>query len=376
MAKLGWLILIVSFAHVAGAAATPAQSTAASTASSQSTATTTPPRTIYLEGKVKADDGRSLPEPAAIERICNGIVYREGHADSRGDFGLQIGAQNSSTFLDASAGFDKAPALGTQGSGSQVGLSERDLAGCEIRANVPGYVSDSIILGFRRVLDNPNVGTIYLHALSRDENYISSVTTVMAPKKAASDYEKGVQSLKKQQWAEAERHFSSAVRDYPKYAIAWFELGRLLQKQNKLEEAIHAYREAVDADAEFAGPYAQLAVISAARGEWEDTVRYTSRLIMLEPGVSSPFYFYSAVGNHYLRNSALALEHAREAARLDPQHQNPKIDHLMGVLLAEKGDNREAAEYLRMYLKLMPSAPDAEAVREQLAELEKMERGL
>jgi tetratricopeptide (TPR) repeat protein len=193
----------------------------------------------------------------------------------------------------------------------------------------------------------------------------------MAPRKAASAYEKGVLSLKKEQWVEAERNFSSAVREYPKYAIAWFELGRLLQKQNKQEEAIRAYREAIDADADFAGPYAELATISAARGEWEDTVRYTSRLIALEPGVSATFYFYSAVGNHYLQNSAKALEHAREAARLDPQHQNPKIDHLMGVLLAEKGENREAAEYLRSYLQRMPSAPDAAAVREQLEELEK-----
>jgi len=369
MATRVWLFLIISFAQVAGAAPALAQTAAASSASSQSAAT--PPRSIYVEGKVKADDGRSLPELAAIERVCNGIVYREGHADSRGDFGLQIGAQNSSTFLDASASFDKAPALGNQGGGSQVGLSERSLAGCTLRANVPGYVSDSITLGFRRVLDNPNVGIIYLHALSRDENYISSATTVMAPGKAANAYDKGVQSLKKQQWADAERHFRSAVQDYPKYAIAWFELGRLLQRENKQDEAIQAYREAIDADAEFAGPYAQLATISAARGAWEDTVRYTERLIVLEPGVSATFYFYSAVGNHYLKNSALALEHAREASRLDTQHQNPKIDHLMGLLLAEKGDNREAAEYLRRYLQRMPSAPDAAAVREQLAELEK-----
>jgi tetratricopeptide (TPR) repeat protein len=369
MAKQACLFLIASFAHAAGAAPAPVQSAAATAATSQSAAT--PPRSIYLEGKVRTDDGRSLPEPAAIERVCNGIVYREGHADSRGDFGLQIGAQNSSTFLDASATFDKAPALGNQGGSSQVGLSERDLAGCTLRANVPGYVSDSVTLGFRRGLDNPNIGTIYLHALSKDENYISSATTVMAPRKAANDYEKGIQSLKKQQWAEAERHFSSAVQEYPKYAVAWFELGRLLQRENKQDEAIHAYREAIGADAEFAGPYAQLAIISAARGAWEDTVRYTSRLIVLEPGVSAQFYFYSAVGNHYLKNSALALEHAREASRLDAQHQNPKIDHLLGVLLAEKGDNREAAEYLRSYLQRMPSAPDADAVWEQLAELEK-----
>ena len=49
-------------------------------------------RSIYVEGKVVADDGRSLPQPAAIERVCNGIVYREGHADSRADLQTEITA--------------------------------------------------------------------------------------------------------------------------------------------------------------------------------------------------------------------------------------------------------------------------------------------
>ena len=355
------LLPLVCLAQAGGTSQTsPSSGTGASTA-----------RSIYLEGKVKVSDGRSLPEHIVIERVCNAIPYREGFADSRGDFGLQVGAQNPSTFLDASVGFDRVPALGPQGSGPQTGLSERELAGCEIRANVPGYVSDTITLGFRRALDNPYIGVIYLHPVARVEGYTSTATTAMAPKNAASAYEQGIKSLKKQQWAEAERQFNSAVREYPKYAIAWFELGRLFQQQNKLEDAGRAYGEAINADSKFAGPYAQLAIIAAGRGAWPDTARYTSQLFKLDPDVGSEFYFYSAVANHYLQNSVIALEHAREAARLDPQHQNPKIHHVIGVLLAEKSAYSEAAENLRMYLQLMPSAPDAAAVRQQLADLEK-----
>jgi tetratricopeptide (TPR) repeat protein len=337
----------------------------------QAPAATPASRSIYLQGKVVASDGRNLPERIAIERTCSGIVYREGYADSRGEFGLQVGAQNPSTFLDASVGFDKVPALGVQGTGPQTGLSERALAGCEIRANVPGYLSDSITLGFRRALDNPFIGVIYLHPLARVEGYTSSATTVMAPKKAADAYEKGLKSLKKQEWAEAERQFSSAVRDYPRYAIAWFELGRLFQQHDKLDDASRAYREALQADAKFTSPYKQLSIITASRGAWEDTAAYTSQLFRLDADVAAEFYFYSAVANHYLRNFSVALQHAREAARLDPQHQNPKINHVLGVILAQMGDYSEAAENLRIYLKLMPSAPDASGVREQLSGLEK-----
>jgi hydroxyacylglutathione hydrolase len=364
--------LFLLSANVAGVAQTSATSTAGA-------ASGRPPadgmqRFLYLQGKVNAADGRALPERIAIERVCNGIAYREGFADSRGDFGVRIGIQNSSTFVDASVGFDKAPALGAQGAGSQTGLSERDLAGCEIRASVPGYLSDSITLGFRRALDNPYVGVIYLHPLARIEGYTSSATTANAPKSAANSYEKGLQSLKKQQWAEAEGHFSSAVREYPKFAIAWLELGRLLQQQNRVDDAVQAYQQALNADAKSSSPYKQLAAIAASRGAWEEADRYTLQVFKLDPDPGSEFYFYGAVANHYLGNPSLALEHAREAERLDPQHQNPKIVHLLGVLLAEKGASQEAAEWLRLYLRLMPSAGDASAVRKQLADLAKVER--
>ncbi len=284
---------------------------------------------------------------------------------------MQVGAPNSSTFLDASIGFDKVPALATQGSGGQTGLSERDLAGCEIRANAPGYLSDAITLGFRRSLDNPFIGTIYLHFIGKVAGDTASATTVMAPKKAADALENGLQSLKKLQWAEAERQLRSAVREYPRYAIAWFELGSLYQKQSRLDDATRAYQEAIRSDSKFDEPYRQLTTMAAARGEWQETARYTAQLFKLNADVDSEFYFYSAVANHYLRNSGTALAHAREASRRDPQHQNPKIDHLLGVLLAQMGDNAQAAEYLRLYLKLMPAAPDAAAARAQLADLEK-----
>jgi len=142
------------------------------------------------------------------------------------------------------------------------------------------------------------------------------------------------------------------------------------QRQDKPGEASRAYREAIDADSKFVSAYEQLAILSAAGGAWEDTVRFTAQLLKLDPEAGSQFYFYSAVGNHYLQNSAAALEHAQEAARRDPNFLNPKIHHLIGILLAEKGDKQAAAESLRMYLKLMPSAPDAAAIREQLADLE------
>jgi regulator of sirC expression with transglutaminase-like and TPR domain len=66
-----------------------------------------------------------------------------------------------------------------------------------------------------------------------------------------------------------------------------------------------------------------------------------------------------------------AEEQAREALKLDSQHRNPRINHLLGVILAQKESYPEAAENMRTFLKRVPEGPDAETVKKQLAEVER-----
>jgi hypothetical protein len=68
---------------------------------------------------------------------------------------------------------------------------------CELRANVPGFTSDTVDLFNRRTSDNPDVGTLVLHRMAGVEGSSISVTSMMAPKAAAKAYERGLQSLLK-----------------------------------------------------------------------------------------------------------------------------------------------------------------------------------
>ena len=127
-------------------------------------------------------------------------------------------------FYDATVGgIDPLSSSTGASGGPQGGINERDVSGCEIRANLAGFQSDSIILGFRRSLDNPDIGTIRIHRLANVEGYTFSVTTAQAPKDARKAYEKGLELLNKRKWAEAERELTRAVGSYPKYAAAWHE---------------------------------------------------------------------------------------------------------------------------------------------------------
>ena len=62
----------------------------------------------------------------------------------------------------------------------------------------------------------------------------------------------------------------------------------------------------------------------------------------------------------------------REGQKIDTQHRYPKLEHVLGVLLAEKQDFPGAAEHMRTYLKFAPDAQDAGMVKKQLTEIEKL----
>jgi tetratricopeptide (TPR) repeat protein len=330
------------------------------------------PRPIYLSGSVRLADGTSPPASVLIERVCNNVVRPEVWTNSKGDFSFFVGEQNGAVFADASIGGNdplfQDPRSGA--SDAQRGVNPRDLAGCEIRANLAGFLSDSIMLTFRGAMDDSDIGIIHLHKLGNVEGYTFSISTALAPKDARNAYEKGLDNVRKRKWADAEKEFVKAVGNYPGYAIAWYELGRVYHQQKKLDDAHRAHSEAIKSDPKFISPYGQLAVLAVIQQKWDDVVMYTSQVLKLNPFVAPEIYFYSAVANYNLENVDVAEKHAREAARLDTQQQIPRINHLLGVILAQQEDYKEAAENLRTYLKLSPNAPDSAAIKQMLADIE------
>src|SRR5437879_4581390 len=324
------------------------------------------PRQIYLTGTVRLSDGTLPPTNVIIERVCGGVVRPEAYTDSKGNFSFIVGGQNSAVFADASVA-----GPGTTTPGQQNGIDGRSLTGCEIRASLPGFLSDSIILGFRGPLDDPEIGMIHLHRLSNVEGYTFSITTGLAPKDARKAYEKGLDDIKKRKWADAEKELSKSVELYPKFAVAWYELGRALQQQKKFDEANHAQLEAIKIDAKFISPYGELATMAANQQRWDDLDQYTSQMLKLNPYVVPEIYFYSAVANFNLHKMDLAERRAREAAKSDAQHRVPRINHLLGLILEQKQEYKEAAENMRIYLKYSPNAQDADSVKQHVDEMEK-----
>ena len=338
-------------------------------------------RPIYLSGKVVMEDGTPPPEPVTMERVCNGIARPEGYTDSKGRFSFELG-RNMGVMPDASVGSDTGiGGFGTERSATtdvsgpmgRRGITERDLMGCEIRATLPGFRSDAVQLANRRMLDNPDVGTIILRRLGKVEGFTFSATSALAPKDAKKAIEKGDGLVRKKKIAEAEKEYAKAVQLYPKYAEGWHKLGRMQQMQQNVAEARKSFETAVASDPKYVNPYLELMVIQGRENQWEQVAKTTDTAIKLNPFDFPQLYFYNAIAYLNTRNLEAAEKSAREAKKADPNNRIPKVDHVLGLILAQKGDFAEAGNLLRSYLAAAPGASDIETVKKQLSEIDRLQ---
>lgn len=335
-------------------------------------------RPIYISGKVMLTDGVPPPDFITMYLVCNGQARPQGYTDSKGRFSISLG-DNQMVTPDASVGNMDDPFGGSSSRSGMAGgplgrggMTERELMNCELKAELPGYRSDVVSLAGRRLMDNPDIGTIILHRLSNVEGFTYSMTTALAPKDAKKAYDKGVDRLKKRKWGEAQTELEKAVTAYPKYAVAWYELGRVYGAQKISDKALDAFTKSVEADAKFVSPHLELLQFAVNERNWEKIERQANTVLKLNPYDYPQVYFFHSVASYNLKNLDAAEKSAREAAKLDPQHRNPKINHLLGVILADRGEFSGALDQMRTYLNASPNAPDAANVKNMVSELEKL----
>ncbi|MBV8550050.1 MAG: tetratricopeptide repeat protein [Acidobacteriaceae bacterium] len=335
-------------------------------------------RPIFLSGRVQFDDGSELNPNIRIERVCGGSARLEAHTDGKGRFSFQVG-NNQAMDTDASdemPGSSRNPMTnggansGVYSSGIGRGAGMNPLWNCELRAAYPGYVSDSIDLANWHTMDNPDVGIIVLHRLANVKGSTISLTTAEAPKKAQKNYEKGLQFAQKGDLEQGEKHLQAAVDLYPKYAVAWYALGQIEERQNRLDDARKSYLAAVAADNKYVSPYSRLALIAASRAKWQDAVDYSKQVIDLNPIEFPSAFWYSAIAYYNLHDLDQAQKSAVALVKLDTAHKYPEAERMLAEISLQKDNYAEAANHLRAYLQLNPTAKDADALKQTLLKID------
>jgi tetratricopeptide (TPR) repeat protein len=387
-----------SSGSTSGGGSSPSRPTIPSVPTSGSTTPTTLPSStnttqtpssppLRVSGRVMVDDGSPISFPATIERVCAGNPHAEGYTDAQGYFSLVLGqatdviADASETPSSSRGSAMQFPGISTSGTGlgnntNQSGRSpgmDNRITNCELRANLGGYTSKTINLTGRTSMDNPDVGTILIHRMGESDNGTTvTATTLKAPKEARRALQKGLELAKKNKPEEAIASLQEAVKVYPQFAYAWFELGKLQVDNEHTADGHESFEAAIKFEPRWPEPYMELALMGVKAHDWREVAETTDRVVHLNSFEFPQAYFLNGAANFNLHHVDIAERSALAAEKVDTQHLCPQIEQLLGTIYVERRKYPEAVEKFRSYLMLAPNASDAQATRQQVAVLEKI----
>ena len=324
-------------------------------------------RISFVYGKVTMNDGSEIPEPAAIESICNNHQRVETYTDSHGNFSFEL--KKSSPYNDLQSG----DMSGTTGDTLNRTNTAMDWRECEIRAVLAGFTSETFQLSRSSSFsESVDVGHLRVQAMGGVEGTVLSVTSLAAPSDARKHLEKARDQERKNKLSDAIQSLQKAVEIYPKYAAAWAELGRVQYIQRDSAGAQHSYEQALAADSRYAKPYLGLAQLAFDAHQWPALLDATNKLLSLN-SVSFPMaWFLKSVAQFNLKDFEAAEKTARDGVKADTDHRLPRLEYLLGLILLRKQDYTEATEHMQQFLRLSSNQNDIAEAQAQLAKIEKL----
>ncbi len=188
------------------------------------------------------------------------------------------------------------------------------------------------------------------------------------PKEAVDRYTKGMEAAKKGDGKKAIELLNEAVTLHPQFALALTELGVQYIRAGQMDKAIESVRAALKIAPD---DYAARLTYGVALQEMKQPVEAEKELReALKKNDASP------IGHMYLGMSLISQNRLDEAEKelqratsLKGGENLAQAHKLLGGLYWKKGQLKQAADELEMYLKLSPKAPDAERIRGTVQEL-------
>jgi tetratricopeptide (TPR) repeat protein len=331
---------------------------------------------LYVDGRVVMDTGQPAPEPVSVELTCGMGTIQTIRTDLKGYFQFVLGAGPQGN-EDLSAASDTPITRGLGGMGGNPGSSFpgssaagpfANLAGCELRISLDGFQSAVRPITNPPDLQTIDVGTFRLARVAGVQGSAISVTSLRVPSSARKEFEKGESDARNNKLETAAAHFEKAVGEYPAYAAAWNELGRLYAVGGDAPDAHEAFTKAIAADPQYIPPYMNLASLQLDSLEYTNAVSTAGKVLAMNPGASLASYLQAVA---YFRLGQLddAEKSAREVES-NPNNNLPQVHALLADVFFQKQDVPSAANELRAYLKQSPKGPLAPDITKKLAEID------
>jgi tetratricopeptide (TPR) repeat protein len=310
---------------------------------------------LTFSGKVVMSGGALPWDPIPVVVLCDGKPRYNTQADLGGRF--RIAATPVASEVSPGKPGSK-PMVPTQ------------LIGCNVQAALEGYKSTTLTIANRSMMDDPDIGTITLSGNERTMGLAQSATTASAPKDARKAFEKARAEASEGHADSAQKDLEKAVHAYPQFAEAWYQLGKLEEPQ-KPQDAYEAFSKAVAADPHYLPTYEHLALTAAQQKKWQEVADAAAHALELYPEGTPQIWYFDAAAHFNLGHKDVAEKSATTSLAMDPSHVAPNTEQLLAVIQASRGDYADALSHLRNCLTYTPPGPNADLMKQQVAQLEK-----
>jgi tetratricopeptide (TPR) repeat protein len=188
------------------------------------------------------------------------------------------------------------------------------------------------------------------------------------PDKARKEFDKGLAAFAKPDYAVAREHFSKAVAIYPQYSAAILNLGVICMKEGKNDDGQQFFQRAITADPQNPGAYTYLARVYIMNAKYSEAEPLLTKAITITPTDAEPL---TMLATSQLRSGKLELAVTTAKKVHSFPHEHYAVAHLVAAqALLEERLPELAAEEFRLFLKEVPTGPDAVGARAALQSIE------
>lgn len=195
---------------------------------------------------------------------------------------------------------------------------------------------------------------------------VVSATNAGVPKAALDHYQNAGKLAQAKDYKGAIKELKQAVSEYPSFVNAHNQLGVLYLRLNEFDNAESAFKAALKINPEAFEPLLNRGVALYRLGKFKDAETSLRATLKIKPETSVAYYYLGRTLNKLGRNEDA------EAALLTCLKMNPndfsEAHRVLAAIYLDRGALPRVIEELETYLKVVPTAPDADNLRKVIEE--------
>ena len=198
-------------------------------------------------------------------------------------------------------------------------------------------------------------------AKSTSKPAVVNAANAGVPKKALEFYDKAAELARAKDYQGAIKELKLAVEEYPSYVSALSLIGMLYMRLNELDKADEAFKAALKIDPEAYEPLLNRSITLFKLSKFKDAESLLRKTLKVKPESAAAYYYLGRALNKLGKNDEA------EKAFLTCTEKSPgefkEAHRVLAAIYLDQGKAEHVVEQLEIYLKLVPTAPDAENLR-------------